>query len=107
LRCYGGLVDERQINERKNMSTKSDDSDLMSEPTNSPDLSDTSDEKRRALIRGLAAIPAVITITSRPLWAASGALSGASGGATGAGRTGTTTGTTGNSTSSTQIKFFE
>lgn len=39
---------------------------------------DGSRERRRALILGLASLPALMTITSRPLWAASGNLSGGS-----------------------------
>ena len=40
---------------------------------------DAGGERRRALLLGLAALPAIITITNRPLWAASGNLSGGSG----------------------------
>ena len=39
---------------------------------------DASGARRRALILGLASLPAIMTITSRPLWAASGNLSGGS-----------------------------
>ena len=49
---------------------------------------DTKSERRRALLLGLAALPAVITVTSQPLWAASGNLSGGSGANTVGGQTG-------------------